>query len=445
MAGFDTIIKGGTIVTASKTGPADIGLRDGTIAAIGDLGMATSEDVIDAKGLHILPGIIDTQVHFREPGLTHKEDLESGSRGAVLGGVTTVFEMPNTNPLTTSADTLADKLKRAHHRMFCDHAFFVGGTHENVKDIPELENLAGAAGIKVFMGSSTGSLLVPDDEGVRAILSKTKRRVSFHSEDEDLLQAGLDRRIPGDPSSHPSWRSPEVAVSSTRRLLAIQAETGAKVHVLHISTADELPLLAAAKRTQGRKVTAEVTQHHLTLAGPDDYQRLGTYVQMNPPVRDVATREALWRGVADGTLDILGSDHAPHTHEEKRHPYPQSHSGMTGVQTTLPILLNHVAAGRLSLQHFVRMSSETPAEIFRIKGKGQIAEGFDADLVLVDLARIETISNRQIASRVGWTPYDGKRVQGWPIGTILRGHKVAWDGEVLGSAKGEVAHFHREL
>jgi dihydroorotase len=435
---FDCILKGGTLVNHEGRGQRDIGIRHGIIASIGALGHASAGEVIDCTGLHLLPGVIDTQVHFREPGLTHKEDLESGSRGAVLGGVTAVFEMPNTIPPTTDAAALHDKLARAHHRMHCDFAFWVGGTHENASEIPDLERLPGVPGIKVFMGSSTGSLLVEDDAGVRAILRQTRRRAAFHSEDEYMLRERMALRVTGDPSSHPVWRSPDVALNCTKRLIAIAEECRAKIHVLHISTAEELPLLAAHKDF----VSAEVTPHHLTLDGTEAYARLGTYVQMNPPIRDAMTRKALWQGLAGGILDILGSDHAPHTHEEKDHAYPQSHSGMTGVQTLVPLMLDHVAHGRLSLERFVDMTSAGPARLFGIAGKGRIACGYDADLTIVDLKRVENIRNERIASRVGWTPYNGVSVTGWPIGTMVRGNRVMWEGEVLAAGKGEAVRFN---
>uniref|UniRef100_UPI0035B34FCC dihydroorotase n=1 Tax=Devosia sp. TaxID=1871048 RepID=UPI0035B34FCC len=380
MAHYETIFKNGTIVNQDGVHRADIGIASGRIAALGDLGTAGAGEVIDCTGLHLLPGVIDTQVHFREPGLTHKEDLESGSLSAVMGGVTGVFEMPNTNPLTTTQATFEEKLRLGTHRMHCDFAFYIGGTHDNVRDLPELERLPGCAGVKVFMGSSTGSLLVPDDDGVEAILSAISRRAAFHSEDEYRLEARKPLRVPGDPSSHPVWRDPEAALISTRRLVALARKTGKRVHILHISTADEMLFLAAHKDV----ASVEVTPHHLTL-DETAYVRLGTYAQMNPPVRDAAHREGIWAGVRNGVADILGSDHAPHTREEKDHPYPASHSGMTGVQTLVPVMLDHVNAGRMSLERFVDMTSHGPNRLFGIASKGRIAVGYDADLTVVDL------------------------------------------------------------
>jgi dihydroorotase len=437
---YDIILSGGVLVNQDGVGARDIALSGGKIAEIGDLSGASARERIDCAGLHILPGVIDTQVHFREPGATHKEDLETGTRGAVLGGVTAVFEMPNTRPLTTGAAELADKVARAKGRAHCDFAFWVGGTHDNIKDIPDLERLPGAAGIKVFMGSSTGSLLVADDEGIAGILSQTRRRAAFHSEDEYRLEERKPLRVPGDPTSHPVWRDEIVALRSTERLLRIAREKRALVHVLHISTAEEIELLAAHKDI----ASVEVTPHHLTLDS-EAYVRLGTLAQMNPPVRDARHREGLWRGVAQGIVDVLGSDHAPHTLEEKAKPYPESPSGMTGVQTLVPLLLDHVNAGRLTLQRFVDLTSAGPARLFGLAGKGRVAVGYDADLTIVDLSRRETIRNDWIASRCGWTPYDGVEVTGWPVGTFVRGARVMWEGEVTAPGTGEAVRFQQAL
>jgi dihydroorotase len=437
---FDLILGGGTVVNHDGIGPRDIGVRAGRIAALGPLGVADAGEIIDAQGLTILPGVIDTQVHFREPGGEHKEDLETGSLAAVMGGVTAVFEMPNTDPQTVSAAALADKLARARGRMHCDHAFWVGGTAENVEALPELERLPGAAGIKVFMGSSTGDLLVADDANLRRILSRTRRRAAFHAEDEFRLRERLGERRAGDVSSHPVWRDAKAALSATRRLVAIAHETGAPIHVLHVSTAEEMRFLADHKDI----ASVEVTPHHLTFSS-EDYGSLGTLLQMNPPIRAAAHRDAVWAAVADGTADILGSDHAPHTLEEKARPYPQSPSGMPGVQTLVPVLLDHVAQGKLSLLRFMDMTSAGPARLFGIAGKGRIAVGYDADFTIVDMKRTVTIGNDWIASRCGWTPYDGRTVTGWPVGTVVRGRRVTWEGELLAPGEGRPVRFHTTL
>ncbi len=437
---FDTILAGGVLVNHDGEGQRDVGLRNGRIAEIGDLSRASAAERIDCTGLHVLPGVVDTQVHFREPGATHKEDLETGSRAAVLGGVTAVFEMPNTNPLTTTAADLADKVARAKDRMHCDFAFYVGGTHENARDIPELERQPGAAGIKVFMGSSTGSLLVADDAGIAEILSHSRRRAAFHAEDEERLKERANLRVAGDPSSHPVWRDAQTALLATQRLLKIAREKRALIHVLHVSTAEEMALLAAHKDI----ASVETTPHHLTLSDAD-YLRVGTLAQMNPPVRDAAHREEIWRALQQGVVDVLGSDHAPHTLEEKAKPYPESPSGMPGVQTLVPVMLEHVQAGRLTLQRLVDLTSAGPARLFGMAGKGRVAVGYDADLTIVDLKRRETIRNDWIASRCGWTPYDGLAVTGWPVGTFVRGAKVMWEGELVAPATGAPVRFHAAL
>lgn len=434
---FDVVIRGATVVNHDGEGVRDIAIRGGRIAAIGQFGSVKAAEIIEAAGLHILPGVIDTQVHFREPGLEHKEDLETGSRAAVAGGVTAVFEMPNTKPLTTSAETLVDKVRRARHRMFSDFAFFVGGTRDNVGDIPALEKLEGSAGIKVFMGSSTGDLLVDDGTTLDQIIAKISRRASFHAEDEARLKSRMHLRRKGDPSSHPEWRDPEAALIATKRLVGMAEERGKRVHVLHVSTAEEMEFL----REHKAYASVEVTPHHLTLEGPEAYERLGTYVQMNPPVRDARHRTAIWAALQSGVVDILGSDHAPHTREEKDHVYPDTHSGMTGVQTLVPIMLDHVNAGRLSLQRLVDLTSHGPQRLFGIRSKGRIAVGYDADLTIVDLHRTATITNGWIESRAAWTPYDGVKVKGWPVGTYVRGRKVMWDGEIIGPARGEPVGF----
>jgi dihydroorotase len=437
----DLILKGGIVVNHDGEGPRDLGIRAGRFVAIDDLSRSSAGEVIDCKGLHLLPGVIDTQVHFREPGLTHKEDLESGSRSAVMGGVTGVFEMPNTDPLTVSVEALADKVKRGHHRMHCDFAFFVGATVDNTKHLPELERLPGCAGIKVFMGSSTGSLLVADDAGLRAVLQKIHRRASFHAEDEPRLNERKNLRVEGDPRSHPVWRDEVAALKATQRLVTIAHETGARVHVLHISTAQEMEYLAGHKDV----ASVETTPHHLTLEAPGCYGRLGTRAQMNPPVRDAVHRTGIWTGLTNGVVDVLGSDHAPHTREEKSKTYPASPSGMTGVQTLVPIMLDHVNAGRLTLLRFVDLTSAGPARLFGIARKGRIAVGYDADVTVVDLKRRETITDKWVASRAGWTPYDGVKVTGWPVGTIIRGCKVMWDGGLATPAQGERVRFLETL
>ena len=445
MAGsYDLILKGGTVVNQDGESVRDVAIAGGRIAAIGGMDTSLSwsaAEVIDCRGLHVLPGVIDSHVHMREPGLTHKEDLETGSRAAVLGGVTAVFEMPNTEPTTTTAATLADKVARGHHRMHCDFAFYVGATRENTHELAVLERLPGACAVKVFMGSSTGDLLVDDESSLDRIIGALRRRAAFHSEDEARLKERMHLRRPGDASSHPEWRDEEAAIISTRRLVRLAEKHKRRVHVLHVSTAAEMAFLADHKDW----ASVEVTPHHLTLVAPDCYNKLGTYAQMNPPVRDDRHRQALWAGLAAGTVDVLGSDHAPHTLEEKQKTYPASPSGMTVVQTLVPLMLDHVNAGRLSLARFVDLTSAGPARLYNMACKGRIAAGYDADFTIVDLKRSETITNKWVASKAGWTPYDGVRVTGWPVGTFIRGRRVMWQGELVTASQGEPVRFLETL
>jgi dihydroorotase len=437
---FDLVLKGGTVVNHAGEALADIGVKDGRIAAIGTIGEGLAAKTIGARGLHILPGVIDTQVHFREPGLEHKEDLESGSRSAVLGGVTAVFEMPNTRPPTTSADALAAKVAAATGRMYCDFAFFVGATRDNIEQFGKLELLPGAAGIKVFLGSSTGDLLLDDEESLTRMLAAIGRRAAFHSEDEARLRERLKLQRDGDPSSHSEWRDAEAALASTERLLRLARRAGKRVHVLHVSTGEEMALLALHKDV----ASVEVTPQHLTLAAPEAYVTLGTKAQMNPPLRDRYHQERLWWGLSQGVVDVLGSDHAPHTLEEKSGSYPATPSGMPGVQTLVPVMLDHVNAGRMSLARLVDLTSAGPQRLFGIAGKGRIAVGYDADLTVVDLKADQVIEESWIGSKCGWTPFAGRKVKGWPVGTFVRGRLAMWQGE-LGTAGGQPVRFGEAL
>ena len=437
---FDIVFKGATLVNHTGEGEADLGIRGGRITAIGDISEGLADETIDATGLHILPGVIDTQVHFREPGMEHKEDLETGSRAAVLGGVTAVFEMPNTKPPTTSREALASKVAAATGRMHCDFAFFVGATHDNVDELDELELLPGAAGVKVFAGSSTGNLLVDDEETLARVLANIRRRASFHSEDEARLNDRMSLQREGDPSSHTEWRDPIAALVSTERLLRLATEAGKRIHILHVSTAAEMGLLALHKDV----ASVEVTPQHLTLATPDAYDRLGTRAQMNPPLRDRAHQEQLWWGLSQGVVDVLGSDHAPHTFYEKSGSYPATPSGMPGVQTLVPVMLDHVNAGRLSLARFVDLTSAGPQRLFGIAGKGRIAVGYDADLTIVDLKAERVVEDAWLGSKCGWSPFTGQTFKGWPVGTVVRGRLAMWDGE-LGTADGAPVRFGEAL
>jgi dihydroorotase len=434
---YDLVITGADLASHTGYAATNIAIKDGRFAKIGDVTAEQGAAHIDARGLTLLPGVIDTQVHFREPGNEHKEDLQSGSLAAVMGGVTAVFEMPNTKPPTTSVEAIADKVARGRNRMHCDFAFYAGGTHENAALLPELERQEGVCGVKVFMGSSTGNLLVADDDGVADILKHITRRAAFHSEDEFRLRERRPLAETGNVATHPIWRDEEVAISSTRRLIKMARAAGKNIHVLHITTEEEMHILAANRDI----ASVEVTPQHLTLAGPQAYDELGTYAQMNPPIRDARHRAALWKALEQGIVDVIGSDHAPHTKEEKADAYPHSPSGMPGVQTLLPLMLHHMSEGKLSLEKLVSLTSLNAKKLFRLKDKGEVMEGGHADLTFVDLKAEKVIDEAWLASRCGWSPFTGMTIKGWPVGTMVRGQRVMWEGELQTPATGQPIVF----
>ncbi len=434
---YDMILKGGTCATVAGIMKTDVAIKDGKIAELGDLDVSKAKEVMDVTGLHVLPGVIDSQVHFREPGLEHKEDLATGTAGAALGGVTAVFEMPNTKPSTITAQDMADKCRRAKDRVWTDIAFFIGAAEENVEKLPMLEREQGVSGVKIFMGSSTGSLLVKDDATLASVLASGNRRVAVHCEDEDRLEERFELVKNGAPvKMHAQWRDAETAVLATKRLLRIAKGVKRRVHVLHVTTADEMEVLAAYKDI----ATVECTPQHLTM-NDEWYEKIGTKAQMNPPIRSQHHVDALWKALEQGVVDCIGSDHAPHTLEEKAQSYPKSPSGMTGVQTLVPIMLNHVHEGRLSLERFVDLTSAGPCRIYNVASKGRMVKGYDADFTIVDLKAERTITDKWIASRSDWTPYDGMKVTGWPVSTIIRGNVVMHEGELLGNPMGEAVRF----
>lgn len=436
---FDLILRNGTAVLPGRTTIADIGVIDGRIAAVGVPSGAAAAETIDCTGLHILPGLIDTQVHFREPGLTHKEDLEHGMKAAALGGITAIFEMPNTKPLTTTPEALQDKLDSAARGGWTDYAFYFGGTAANATQLQEWENLPGVCGVKIFMGSSTGDLLCASDEEVTAVLRNGKRVVAAHAEDE-MMMIENKKTILGDSNDvrmHPVWRSVESCVSATSRLVRLARESGRRVHVLHISTADEMEILKDHRDI----ASVEVLANHLTLHAPECYERLGTRAQQNPPIREKHHQDALWKAIDEGLVDILASDHAPHTLDEKAQTYPASPSGTPGVQTLVPIMLNHINQGRLTLERLVDMMAEGPHRIHRIAGKGRIARGYDADFTIVDLKRRHTFTNAEQASKCGWTPFDGVTLTGMPVMTVIRGNVVMRDGGLADHPVGRPVRF----
>jgi|TARA_R110002126_G_scaffold3263_1_gene18573 dihydroorotase len=430
---FDLILKNGHVMLPSGLTQIDVGVSGGKIKAIGLNEGATASEYVDCTGLHVLPGVIDTQVHFREPGGEHKETLETGTKAAIAGGVTAIFEMPNTNPLTITPESLQWKLDKAGQTSYCDYAFYLGGTADYAAQLGEWENLQGVCGIKIFMGSSTGSLLTSEDDAIEAVLKNGRRVVAVHAEDEHIMGENktsmLDVLDPADVgvSLHPKWRSVESSANAVRRVVSLARKTGRRLHVLHITCAEELEILRENKDL----VTVEVLPNHLTLHAPDCYDDLGSLAQQNPPIREKSHQEALWRAVQDGTVDIIGSDHAPHTLAEKSAPYPASPSGTPGVQTMVPIMLDHVNHGRLTLERFVDLLCYGPQRVHQIAGKGRIAAGYDADFTIVDMNKTQKITDEAQHSKAGWSPYTGRDVQGWPVYTIIRGCKVMDHDEIL--------------
>ena len=417
----------------------DIGIQAGKIKQIGGLYKAKSKTEFLAKGLYVLPGLIDTQVHFREPGLEHKEDIYHGSLSAVKGGITAFFEMPNTSPPTAHLKDLEDKIQRAEKTSWCDFAFYLGAVKENKKILGDIENSHGCPGVKLFLGASTGNLTLEDDDSLNAVFSNRKRITAIHSEDESRLQERKALRYaePAHPRNHPIWRDAEVCLISTKRVVALAKKYKAPIHVLHITTKQEMDFLSQHKDI----ASVEVTPQHLTLFAPDCYEKYGSFAQMNPPIREKNHQEALWKAVQSGVVDMIGSDHAPHTKEEKSRTYPASPSGIPGVQTLLPLMLDHVNKGRLDLKLLVKLMAHNPAQRFQLKNQGQIKEGFKANFTMIDLKAKRTIESKWLASKCGWSPFENWQVQGWPVFTFLAGQKVMAEDEVLGQPSGQKIEF----
>lgn len=395
----------------------NLGISGSKISYIGYEKPEAKEE-ISMRGLSIFPGFIDSQVHFREPGLTHKEDIEHGSRGAALGGITGFFEMPNTKPPTISKETIQEKLNIADRVSFTNYAFYVGATKENITELDEVRKMPGVCGVKIFMGSSTGSLLLSEDSEIEKVMARVSCPIAVHSEDEDML---VERKhIAEDAKSvfaHPKWRSSEVAMSSTKRLISLAEKTNKKIHILHITTSDEIEYL----RNKKHLCSFELTPQHLSLSAPDAYEKLGSFAQMNPPIREQSHTKALWKAVEEKTFDVFGSDHAPHTKEEKKKAYPESPSGMPGVQTMMPVLLTHVIDGKLDLETMVDAVTKKPAKVFGLREVPEIKEGNTANLSVFDLKTERNITHDWMENKSGWTPFDGFKAKAWPIHTLVNG------------------------
>ena len=433
---LDIIIKNGECYIDGTLKKKDIGILKNKIVKIGDL-KDESKEVFDAKGLTVLPGCIDTQVHFREPGSTDAEDLNSGSKAAVMGGITSVFEMPNTNPPTTNFEEFDKKIKIGKG-MYCNHAFYFGATAENYTTLEKLKELKGCCGIKLFAGSSTGNLLVDKEKDIEKVFEHASKVVAVHSEDEEILKIRKKLIEEGNVLSHPVWRNEEVAMSSTRRIVRIAKRFKKKAHILHVTTKEEVDFLSQNKGD----ITFEITPQHLTIYAPDCYDNLGTFAQMNPPIRDKSHYDRLWYAVRNNYNDTIGSDHAPHLKTNKDKKYPNSPSGMPGVQTILPVMLDHVNNKKLQLEQLMKLLCENPVKIFGIKNKGFLKENYDADITIVDLNKSIKIQNEDIQSKCGWSPFNGYSFKGSPVVTIVNGKIKMKNGKIIGDPEGTPLEFN---
>ncbi len=431
-----TLIKNAEVVLPEGTTRTSVLIEGARIVDIAPAAQINADEVIDAAGLHLLPGVIDDQVHFRDPGLTHKEDLYTGSRACAAGGVTTFLEMPNTNPTTTTQERLYEKLALAAGKSLVNYGFYIGATGSNVG---ELQKAQRTPGIKIFIGSSTGDLLVDEQEALESIFAETTLPICAHCEDETTI--GLNKATvatANDVAHHSLIRDQRAAVIATTRAIDLARRHGHRFHVLHVSTAAEVPIIA--EPTNRSLITAEVCPHHL-LFSVDDYPRLGTWVQMNPSVKTKDDNRALWQALLDGKIQVVATDHAPHTIEEKAQPYPQSPSGIPAVENSLALMLDQVNKGNCTLEQVVEWMCDAPARVWDIVDKGRIAVGYDADLVLVDMRRRAVIHNETQQTKAKWSPWHGVELTGWPVRTWVMGHQVHRDGAFDESQHGSEAKF----
>ena len=437
MSKLDLILKNGIVFLPQGRTSIDVGIKDGKIVEIGSCFDANK--TIDCTNLFIFPGLIDTQCHFREPGGEHKETIQTGTMAAALGGIVGIFEMPNTNPLTTTPEALDHKISRGIDTAYTDFAYYFGGTYQNSHNLSKWENLDAVCGIKIFMGASTGNLLSATDEEVEAVVSNGQRVIAVHAEDEFLMNENKKTILKdsNDVSMHCKWRDVNSSLNATKRVVGLAKKHNRHVHVLHITTSDEMDFLRKNKDT----ATVEVLPNHLTLNAPDCYEQLGTLAQQNPPIREKHHQDALWKAIEDGTVDIVASDHAPHTLDEKSGTYPNTPSGTPGVQTLLPIMLDHASNGKLSYERLVDLMAYGPIRVHKIKNKCSITNNYDADFTIVDPKKTHVITNEEQASKSAWTPYDGKKITGMPVMTIIRGNIVMREGELLEKISAQPIEF----
>ena len=431
------LIKNGSLVNSSGVLKSDIFISGGKITQIGTSLDCEADRVIDAAGKYIFPGLIDPQVHFRDPGLTHKEDLKTGSMAAAAGGVTTFFEMPNTNPSTITLEKLEKKYKVASEKCITNFSFFFGATNDNIEEIKKMDN---TCGLKIFMGSSTGDLLVDDDEALDRIFSCCDKIIAVHAEDEEILKEAEKKVSKDSFANHPDARPVEAALKATTKAVNLALKYKKRLHVLHLSTAEEVEFLR--KHKSSGLITAETTPQHLLMHAPNIYNEIGSFAQMNPPIREKYHQKELWAGLKDGTIDCVATDHAPHTLEEKALPYGEAPSGMPGVQTSLTLMLNEVANEKINLEDVVKWMAENPAKLYNIKGKGFLKEGYDADITIVDMDCEKTILNENMYSKCGWTAFHNTTTKGWPIITIVNGNIVYENDELNLDVFGKPVKFN---
>lgn len=432
-----TLIRNATVVFQDSTEKLNVLIEGHRIASIDAPDSARADEVVEANGLHLMPGLIDDQVHFREPGLTHKEDLHHATRACAKGGVTSFLEMPNTKPNTITVHALEEKLAIAARSCHVNYGFYIGATPHN---LDALQKATRTPGIKIFIGSSTGDLLVDEQEALERIFAETTLPICAHCEDEATVKANSARLNGGhDISDHSKIRDHKAAIIATKRAVELAERHKHRFHVLHVSTAEEVEFL----RGTSDLITAEACPHHLFF-NIEDYPRLGTLIQMNPSIKTAADNEAVWQGLLDGTLEVVATDHAPHTLEEKRQPYPKSPSGLPAVENYLALLLNEVNRGRCTISQVASWTSAAPARVWNLQNKGRIIEGYDADLVLVDLNKSQTILNENQLTKCGWSPWHGETLQGWPVRTWVMGQTVFADGKVIDGVRGQEILYSRQ-
>jgi dihydroorotase len=427
------LIKNARCVSSNGIIQQDVLLAEGIIAKVGKIPEREGDHIIDATHLHLLPGALDPQVHFRDPGLTHKEDLRTGSMAAAAGGVTGFFDMPNTNPSTTSVSLMEARKADAATKCVVNYNFFMGATPENVDALNAVKNVPG---IKIFMGSSTGNLLVSEVEALDRIFGNGSRLIAVHAEDDGIINAQKEiYKSSRDFGHHPMVRPPEAALKATTLAVELSIKYQRRLHILHLTTSDEVAYLRIHK-SKG-PISTEVCPQHFLFSAPQIYAKLGAYAQMNPPIRDGSHGEALWQGLQDGIIDCIATDHAPHTHEEKANPFGSAPSGMPGVETSLPLMLDRAHRGFCKVEDVVKWMCEKPVSLYKVQNKGHIKAGYDADLVLVDLEKQKTIENGKLFTKVNWSPYDGWTTTGWPVTTIVNGQIVFDEGQIVPGVLGK--------